>query len=112
RASFARRAAPPGAPRPARPGGGPVARARPAATTPPKLAVPPPTGPEHVGTIAVPVFDPSRHRELMIQLWYPTRATRGRPAPYFTPAVARLVAAAEHVPVSVTTTIVTHAFQA
>src|SRR6516162_1838512 len=85
--------------------------ARPAANPPPKLAVPPATGPEHVGTIAIAVFDPSRHRELMIQIWYPTRATRGRPAPYFTPAVARLVAAA-HVPVSVTTTIATHAFEA
>ena len=86
--------------------------ARPAANPPPKLAVPPATGPEHVGTIAIAVFDPSRHRELMIQIWYPTRATRGRPAPYFTPAVARLVAAADHVPVSVTTTIATHAFEA
>jgi len=89
-----------------------TARARPAATAPPRLAVPPPTGPDHVGTIAVPVFDPSRHRELMIQLWYPTRATRGRPAPYFTPAVARLVAAADHIPARVTTTIATHAFEA
>src|SRR5215471_13687872 len=89
-----------------------VALARPAAQAPPKLAVPPPTGPDHVGTIAVPVVAPSRNRELMIQLWYPTRATRGRPAPYFTPAVARLVAAADHFPASVTTTIVTHAFEA
>ena len=89
-----------------------AALARPAANPPPKLAVPPATGPEHVGTIAIAVFDPSRHRELMIQIWYPTRATRGRPAPYFTPAVARLVAAADHVPVSVTTTIATHAFEA
>ena len=89
-----------------------AALARPAATTPPKLAVAPPTGPDHVGTIAVPVFDPSRHRELMIQLWYPTRATRGRPAPYFTPAVARLVAAARHIPAAVVTTTVTHAFEA
>ena len=104
--------APASGPAPGRPGSRAVALARPAATTPPKLAVPPPTGPDHVGTIAVPVFDPSRHRELMIQIWYPTRATRGRPAPYFTPAVARLVAAAEHVPVSVTTTIVTHALEA
>ena len=89
-----------------------AALARPAANPPPKLAVPPATGPEHVGTIAIPVFDPSRHRELMIQVWYPTRATRGRPAPYFTPAVARLVAAADRIPVSVTTTIATHAFEA
>ena len=89
-----------------------VASARPAAQAPPKLAVPPPTGLDHVGTIAVPVFDPARHRELMIQLWYPTRATRGRPAPYFTPAVARLVAAADHVPAAVVTTTVTHAFEA
>ena len=89
-----------------------AALARPAGTTPPTLAVPPPTGPEHVGTIAVPVFDPSRHRELMIQIWYPTRADRGRPARYFTPAVARLVAAADHIPASITATIVTHAFQA
>ena len=89
-----------------------VAAARPAANPPPKLAVLPATGPEHVGTIAIPVFDPSRHRELMIQIWYPTRATRGRPAPYFTAAVARLVAAADRIPVSVTTTIATHAFEA
>ena len=77
-----------------------AALARPTAAPPPKLAVPPPAGPEHVGTIAVPVFDPSRHRKLMIQSWYPTRATRGRPAPYVTPAVARLVAAADQFPVS------------
>ena len=74
--------------------------------------MPPPTGPEHVGTIAVPVFDASRKRELMIQIWYPTRATRGRPAPYFSTAVARLVAAADHVPVSVATILATHAFEA
>ena len=104
--------APASGPASGRPGSRAVALARPAATTPPKLAVPPPTGPDHVGTIAVPVFDPSRHRELMIQLWYPTRATRGRPAPYFTPAVARLVAAADHIPASVATTIATHAFEA
>src|SRR6516225_4309392 len=77
-----------------------AALARPAATPSPKLAVPPPTRSEHVGTIAAPVSDPSRHRELKVQGWYPTRAILGRPAPYFTPAVARLVAAADQFPVS------------
>lgn len=76
------------------------------------LAVLPVTGPDHVATVTIPVFDTSRRRELMIQVWYPTLATRGRPAPYFSPQVAQVVAAADHVPVSITTTIETHAFAA
>jgi len=85
---------------------------RPAASTPPKLAVPPTTGPAHVATTAIPVFDAARQRELMIQIWYPTRATRGRPASYFSPRIARLVAASDHIPVSITATIATHALAA
>ncbi len=89
---------------PAAPGSAPA--------SPPALAVPPVTGPDHVGTVAFPVLDASRHRELMIQVWYPTLATHGRPAAYYPPRVAQLVATADHVPASVTSTVVTHAFQA
>jgi predicted dienelactone hydrolase len=73
--------------------------ARPAATTataPVRLTLPKPTGPYQIGTVALHLVDPSRidpfvpghrPREIMVQLWYPSRAVRGFPAaPWLDPA--------------------------
>ncbi|MBB2914737.1 putative dienelactone hydrolase [Streptosporangium becharense] len=56
-------------------------------------ALPEPTGPHPVGTTTLHLVDDSRpdpwvaeaaSRELMVTLWYPARASRGRRAPYMT----------------------------
>ncbi|MCQ6553237.1 alpha/beta hydrolase [Streptomyces sp. C10-9-1] len=64
----------------------------------PAVPLPAPTGPLAVGTEALhlvdrrrrdPLVPGDRPRELMVQLWYPARRTRGRaPASYTTPRVA------------------------
>ena len=69
-----------------------------------------PTGRYRVGTLSIPVRDPSRHGETMVQLFYPTLAGHGRPAPYLPPKTTRLTAAAFHLPVSMIANIATHAF--
>lgn len=66
------------------------------------------TGHERVATLAMPIYDRARRRELMLQAWYPTRAAKGHIARYYSPAVAQLVAAADHVPVSIVAAIGTH----
>ncbi|MEU8033418.1 acetylhydrolase, partial [Streptomyces sp. NPDC049099] len=69
------------------------------AATPAQLALPAPTGPYPVGTVALhlvdaarpdPVAGPGRHRELMASVWYPARdAERYPPAPWMSPANLR-----------------------
>lgn len=76
----------------------------------PALSLPAPTGPYRVGTIALPVRDPSRGVDTMVQLFYPTLARDGRPAPYLPPKTTRLTASALHVPKTLVATIVTHVF--
>ncbi|GAA3397199.1 alpha/beta hydrolase family protein [Cryptosporangium minutisporangium] len=71
-------------------------KARPAA--PALLTLPAPTGRYAVGTVPLHLIDTARtdpwedgrrHRELMVNVWYPTRSTAGRPrAPWVTPAEA------------------------
>src|SRR5262249_35066460 len=73
------------------------------------LQLPPTTGPARVATIARLVVDPSRRRRLMIQLWYPTLATHGRPAAYLPRKVALLAAVVKRVPLRVVSAIATHA---
>ena len=75
-----------------------------------RLSLLAPTGPYRVGTIAVPVPDPSRGGETMIQLFYPTLVRHGRPASYLPPQTAQLTASTFHVPASVIATVATHAF--
>jgi dienelactone hydrolase len=70
--------------------------------------MPAPTGSDRVGTIAVPVPDPSRGGETMVQLFYPSLARNGRPAPYMPPRTASLTASALHVPPAVIASILTH----
>lgn len=63
-----------------------------------QLSLPPPTGPTKVGTVTLHLVDRSRPepwvagvpaRELMVQLWYPARTTRGYPrADWVSPGVA------------------------
>ena len=74
-----------------------------------RLSLPAPTGSYGVGTIAVPVPDRSRGGETMVQLFYPSLARHGRPAPYMPSRTASLTASALHVPPGVIATIVTHA---
>jgi dienelactone hydrolase len=73
------------------------------------LSLPAPTGSDRVGTIAVPVPDPSRGGETMVQLFYPSRVGHGRPAPYMPAKTASLTASTLHVPLAVIAGIVTHA---
>ena len=60
-----------------------------AASNPPQLTLPPPTGPDRIGTVDLHLVDPSRTdpfvpghpvRELMVQVWYPARDTAHHPA--------------------------------
>jgi dienelactone hydrolase len=73
-----------------------------------RLHLPAPTGRYRVGTISVPVADPSRGGPTMVQLFYPTVVRRGVPARYLTHETARLTAAALHVPPQAVDSIVTH----
>ncbi|MEV7010397.1 alpha/beta hydrolase [Streptosporangium sp. NPDC051022] len=59
-----------------------------------------PTGPHQVGTTTLHLVDDSRPdpwvpeeraRELMVSLWYPSRASHGRRAPYMTPEESSLL---------------------
>ncbi|WP_283135870.1 alpha/beta hydrolase family protein [Rhizohabitans arisaemae] len=63
-------------------------------------SLPAPTGPHRVGTTSLHLKDTSRPdpwapeakaRELMVTLWYPTRARDGEPPPYMTPKESELV---------------------
>ena len=83
-----------------------------AAPAGPRLRLLAPTGRYRVGTISLPVADPSRHGETTVQLFYPTLARHGRAAAYLPPKTTRLTAAALHLPVALVATIVTHAFAA
>lgn len=63
-----------------------------------QLTLPPPTGPDRVGTVTLHLVDRSRPdpwvaservRELMVQIWYPARSVRGHPrADWVSPGVA------------------------
>lgn len=64
------------------------------------FALPKPTGPHPVGTATLHLVDDSRPdpwvpaekaRELMVSLWYPSKAAGGRRAPYMTTQEAALV---------------------
>ncbi|NEA35589.1 hypothetical protein [Streptomyces sp. SID13031] len=67
-----------------------------AVSTPYRVVLPEPTGPYGIGTTEVHLTDPKRadpwqpgkRRELMVSVWYPTRATRRKHAPYVQPAAA------------------------
>lgn len=84
-------AAPGDRPRPA------VARAVPGSgsSTPGRLTLPAPTGPDRIGTVSLHLVDPTRTdpwlpshppREIMVQLWYPAAAAAGYPpAPWLSP---------------------------
>ncbi|SEN04367.1 alpha/beta hydrolase family protein [Nonomuraea pusilla] len=71
---------------------------RAAAGAPVQVALPAPTGPRPVGTVALRLVDRGRkdplapskpYRELMVSLWYPARATTGLPvAPQMTAGAA------------------------
>jgi predicted dienelactone hydrolase len=64
--------------------------AGPASAAPlPQLTLPPPTGPDRIGTVELHLVDPTRTdpfvpthpiRELMVQVWYPARDTARYPA--------------------------------
>jgi dienelactone hydrolase len=82
------------------------------ATFEPRLSLLAPTGRYRVGTISLPIADPGRHGQTMVQLFYPTAVRRGRPAPYLPPKTTRLTATALHVPLALVAGIVTHAFAA
>src|SRR3954471_4770764 len=57
--------------------------------------LPPPTGPERLGTVSLHLIDTARTdpwvpshptREIMVQIWYPAQNTRGYPAaPWLSP---------------------------
>lgn len=86
------------------------------------LALSRPTGPHRVGTTTLHLVDGSRPdpwvttekaRELMVSLWYPSRASRGRRAPYMTPKESALLLkgqGVEGVPGEVLSTTRTNAF--
>ncbi|GIJ48230.1 lipase [Virgisporangium aliadipatigenens] len=69
-----------------------------AAPAPVQLTLPVPTGPDRIGTVSLHLVDSSRPdpwvpaervRELMVQIWYPAKETRGHPrAGWVTPGVA------------------------
>lgn len=67
-----------------------------AASTPYRVVLPEPTGPYGIGTTEVHLTDtrradpwePGKRRELMVSVWYPTRATHRQYAAYAKPAVA------------------------
>jgi len=71
-------------------------------------AVPPPTGPNKVGTRVIDLVDAMRsdpyvatvaRRELAVRFWYPTTLTRGcKPAPYASASVWNYLAKLERVP--------------
>jgi dienelactone hydrolase len=66
----------------------------------PRLMLPAPTGPYHLGTVSLDLIDPSRpdpwvpgipFREMVVSMLYPARDVGGHPRePYFTPIVARV----------------------
>jgi len=66
------------------------------ASTPYRVVLPPPTGPYAIGTTEVHLTDirradpwePGKRRELMVSVWYPTRATQRQYSAYAQPAVA------------------------
>ncbi|GAA4496045.1 alpha/beta hydrolase [Actinoallomurus oryzae] len=70
-----------------------------ASATAARLTLPPPTGPDDVGTVALRLVDDSRHdpwvpaqayRELMVSVFYPARDAAAYPvAPQMTPAAAK-----------------------
>ncbi|MFG2049819.1 alpha/beta hydrolase family protein [Micromonospora sp. NPDC048935] len=75
-----------------------------AATTgsgPVRLTLPPPTGPHRVGTVPLhlvdrsrpdPLAGPGRHRELMVNVWYPARDVQRYPrAPWMTASSMRML---------------------
>ncbi len=70
-----------------------------------------PTGPFHVGTVSRQLPDPSRHVPTMIQLFYPTSASAGAPAPYMPKKTADLAAQQLQQPPQLLESIATGAFE-
>lgn len=74
----------------------PAPTAEAAASTPYRVVLPEPTGQYGIGTTEVHLTDsrradpwqPGKRRELMVSVWYPTRAIHREHAPYAQPAVA------------------------
>ncbi|MQY09993.1 hypothetical protein SRB5_00970 [Streptomyces sp. RB5] len=74
--------------------------AAPTAPGPARLTLPPPTGPHQVGVVSLrlvdtsrpdPVAGPGHRRELMADVWYPARRTKGLPrAPWMTEGALRV----------------------
>jgi predicted dienelactone hydrolase len=86
-----------------------LALAAPAAAAPP-VTLPPLAGPSAVGTVALRIVVPARHRQLMVQLFYPTSAPQGHPlAPYMPARTAALFERAVGLPAGTVARIRTRA---
>ena len=87
--------------------------------TPTRLTLPTPTGPHPIGTVWLRLVDRARidpwqdsrvARELMVQLWYPTRGTHGHPfAPWMLPAAVPFFEQAQGIPSGTLLLPTTHA---
>ncbi|MFJ6837349.1 alpha/beta hydrolase family protein [Streptomyces sp. NPDC091209] len=90
--------------------------------TPARLALPAPTGPHPLGTVAVHLVDRTRvdpwqdsrpARELMIQLWYPAHAAHDHPvAPWMPPGSATFFEREQGIPPGTLLLPTTHAHRA
>jgi predicted dienelactone hydrolase len=87
--------------------------------TPLRLTLPPPTGPHPIGTVWLHLVDRARidpwqdsrsARELMVQLWYPTRGAQDHPfAPWMLPAAVPFFEQAQGIPAGTLLLPTTHA---
>jgi dienelactone hydrolase len=87
--------------------------------TPARLTLPAPTGPHALGTVSLHLVDRARvdpwqescpARELMVQLWYPARATHGHPpAPWMSPGAGTVFEQEQGIPSGVLLLPATHA---
>jgi predicted dienelactone hydrolase len=85
-----------------------------------RLVLPKPTGPHPVGREVLHLVDqnrtdpwvPTGPRELMVSVWYPAAAKRGKPVPYATAEESRLlleIAGLSNVPADTLTRVLPHA---
>ncbi|MFF0573631.1 alpha/beta hydrolase family protein [Streptosporangium saharense] len=84
-----------------------------------RLTLPAPTGPRPLGTVSLHLIDRTRvdpwkasrpARELMIQIWYPARATHGHPpVPWMSPGGVAVFEREQRIPPGVLTLPTTHA---
>ncbi|MEV4641821.1 hydrolase [Actinoplanes sp. NPDC049548] len=97
------------------------ARPRRARAAPLQLTLPGPTGPHPLGTVAWHLVDrsradpwqPSRPRELMVQLWYPAHRTHDHPvAPWMSPAAVPFFEREQGIPAGALLLPATHAHAA